>query len=122
MADCQLGGKVTTLPGERKHVYSFLGIPYAQAPVGPLRFQPPHPIQVWSGQRDATEFGAICPQNTEMSAEAYGPIPIPRLMDENCLFLNIWTPDMNRKLPVMVWIHGGSFLTGSVEFAQQIFT
>ena len=92
------------------NLYVFKGIPYAAPPVGELRWMPPQPVQPWDGVRPAKEFGPIAPQN-----EMVGPIvQVAQKQDEDCLFLNIWTPGPdNAKRPVMVWIHGGAFTIGS---------
>ncbi len=89
----------------------YLGIPYAQAPVGELRFKPPLPRQPWQGTFDAYGFGSFCPQ-------VYDNIVIddPRedLNNEDCLTLNIWAPSAAKdKRAVMVFIHGGGFVGGS---------
>ncbi|KWX57474.1 carboxylesterase [Mycobacterium sp. NAZ190054] len=87
----------------------FAGIPYAAAPVGPLRWQVPEPPAPWQGVRDATAFGPRCMQDLA------GDIELGRHTDEDCLNLNVWTPagDADAPRPVMVWIHGGSFVAGS---------
>ncbi|XP_047099611.1 esterase FE4-like [Schistocerca piceifrons] len=89
---------------------SFLGIPYAAPPVGPLRFKPPQPAAGWSGVRDATKHGNIAPQ-IDMLTGKYGG-------DEDCLFINVCTPRLPSEgpgnlLPVMVHIHGGGLVGGS---------
>jgi para-nitrobenzyl esterase len=86
----------------------FLGIPYAAAPVGALRWRAPQPVQPWSGTRDALAFGPDFPQAANAKLRA------PR-QDEDCLYLNVWTPalDAGAKLPVLFWIHGGGFTSGS---------
>ncbi len=85
------------------------GIPFAQPPTGPLRFQAPQLPVAWSDMREATQFGAISPQT---AIGSLGTLPGP--MSENCLTLNIWSPGADdARRPVMVWIHGGSFVTGS---------
>ena len=87
---------------------SFEGIPYAAPPVGDLRWAPPRTPAPWTATRDATRPGADCPQ----TAGFLGDEPSA---DENCLFLNVTTPRdaTGRRLPVMVWIHGGGFYSGS---------
>lgn len=81
----------------------FLGVPYAADPVGTLRWRPPRPHPAWAGIRDATAFGAQCMQGTD---------PAKFTDTENCLNLNVYTPPSARRLPVMVWIHGGGMIQG----------
>jgi carboxylesterase type B len=94
-------------------VANFRGIPYAAAPVGDRRLRPPVPADAWTGERDATEFGAAAPQ----PASPLGPMR--GAFDEDCLFLNVWAAadgpaiDATAPRPVMVWFHGGAFTTGS---------
>jgi para-nitrobenzyl esterase len=84
----------------------FLGIPYAAPPVGRLRWQPPQAAARWSGIRAATKFAPHCPQPASPFGEAS--------TSENCLYLNVFAParPSGRRLPVMVWVHGGSLLVG----------
>src|SRR5260370_1551669 len=96
-----------------EEVATFKGIPYAAAPFGANRFQPPRPVERWDGVREALSYGPTVPK------PPYFPpfdvlIPEPAIPGEDCLNLNIWTPDVGRAgLPVMVWIHGGAFSNGS---------
>jgi para-nitrobenzyl esterase len=94
--------------------YMFRGIPYAAPPVGPLRWRATQPAATWSGVRAATEFGADCEQPIT-PAPSSPPAPA---MSEDCLTINVLTPTLQttRKLPVMVWIHGGAFFVGSGRF------
>lgn len=90
----------------------FLGIPYAAPPVGNLRWQPPQSVSPWQGVRSAASFGPACPQPEVSELEGGGNLG---RLAEDCLYLNIWKPANSgeKKLPVMVWIHGGGFLVGA---------
>lgn len=94
----------------------FRGIPYAAPPVGNRRWLPPSPPEPWSGVRPARQFGAACPQPVFPSSEnSMGSImSTPSVMDEDCLYLNVWTPGSDGAAhPVMVWIHGGGYELGT---------
>ncbi len=84
----------------------FRGVPFAQPPVGTLRFQPPMRLKPWTGTRDALQFSAAAMQPDE-----------PKLkQSEDCLYVNVWAPADIGPHPVFVWIHGGGF-TGGHAFA-----
>ncbi len=96
-------------------VLSFKGIPFAEPPIGELRFKPPIPKINWRSTLDASKFGPIAPQpvwNFNPSS-----IDTPEQSEAGCLTINIWTPAIdNKKRPVMFWIHGGSFEMGSGRY------
>jgi len=101
-------------PGQ---VDAFLGVPYAAPPVGRNRWRAPQAAPYWQGIRPAKEFAASCWQH--MTPGGVGPwtheyVPQGRT-SEDCLYLNIWTPAANvrRRLPVLVWVPGGGFVSGS---------
>lgn len=90
---------------------SFLGVPFAAPPVGVLRWALPQPPESWTGIRDATQFGNVCPQP---ATNAAGQTVL--IGDEDCLYLNIYVPDGAAAAPVMLFIHGGSGIEGSGKF------
>lgn len=92
-------------------LHVFKGIPYAQAPVGDLRWKPPAPLPAWSGEKIATEFGPACIQPPPVGVSVY--TQELGATSEDCLTLNVWTPANANKAPVFVWIHGGALATGS---------
>ncbi|NDU73866.1 carboxylesterase family protein [Actinomadura sp. DSM 109109] len=86
---------------------TFLGIPYAAPPVGRLRWRSPQPSAAWTGVRDATRPGAMCAQSGDHLGQGSDA--------EDCLYLNVTTPAgvaPGKRLPVLVWVHGGSFKDG----------
>lgn len=88
----------------------FLGIPYAKPPIGALRWRAPELPEAW-GVREAKEFGSACAQLSSINSRAS--------QEEDCLYLNVWTPDPapTEPLPVMVWLHGGGNRTGAADDA-----
>ena len=94
-------------------VIAFKGIPYAEPPVGPLRWAPPQPVKPWRGVRPALHFGADCMQLPTPGDMA----PLRTEPEEDCLYLNVWRPRSAtaRRLPVMVWIYGGGFVDGGAS-------
>ncbi len=92
-------------------VMVFKGIPYAEPPVGALRFRAPRPVKAWKGTRDALDFGPASIQELAWGrAYPFGPISA---MSEDCLTLNVWAPVDAASRPVIVWIHGGGYRMGS---------
>ncbi len=96
----------------RRGIVKFKGIPYAAPPIGHFRFNPPVPVEPWTGVRDASGYGPIAPQppaNIELIFGGERP-----QNEAECLTLNIWTPSIDSsKRPVLFFIHGGAFLTGT---------
>ena len=92
-------------------VAAYKGVPYAQPPVGPLRWRAPVPAEGWKGVRDAKAFGHAClqPPQDPKGLYAGGMTSV----SEDCLTLNVWAPTGGKKLPVMVWIHGGALMGGA---------
>ena len=99
----------------------FKGVPYAQPPVGVLRFRPPVSLKRSTGLIDATKYAPICIQKASSTGSVYteyivGDEPYPdAVQSEDCLYLNIWAPRLgpSASVPVMIWIHGGGLTTGS---------
>src|SRR5262245_42429151 len=94
-------------------ISSFLGIPYAAAPFGADRMRPPQPALPWDGIRDASAFGPTVPKG-DYPPQYAALFPEVVIAGNECLNLNVWTPDPSASgLPVLVWLHGGSFMNGS---------
>ena len=100
-------------------VAAFLGIPYAAAPFGANRMRAPQAVLAWDGERDATAFGPTVPKG-DYPPQFAALFPEVVIGGEECLNLNVWTPDPGASpgLPVLVWIHGGSFMNGSSSVAD----
>ena len=125
-------GKIVGSYNNDKSVQVYAGIPYAQAPIGELRWKEPVEIEAWNDIKDCTKFGPRCMQNDTApiinslvdiySEKAWHPnyIMSPQQnMSEDCLYLNIWRPNNNQtNLPILVYIHGGSLTGGSSAFKE----
>ncbi|XP_036410356.1 neuroligin-1-like isoform X1 [Megalops cyprinoides] len=112
-------------------VIQFLGVPYAAPPIGDRRFQPPEPPSSWSGTRNATHFAPVCPQTIQEGRLPEVMLPVwftnsieivssyVQDQSEDCLYLNIYVPteddirESGSPKPVMVFIHGGSYMEGT---------
>jgi para-nitrobenzyl esterase len=101
------------LIGESKDgVNSFRGIPFAQPPVGALRWQPPQRVEKWTGERDATRFKLPCPQPTNPDGKTPNGGGVSGQTSEDCLYLNVHAPANAKNAPVMVWLYGGASYVG----------
>jgi len=112
LTDTIVQTKSGKIEGAREdNILVFRGVPYATPPIGENRWLPPEPVKPWAGVRQATKFTPIAPQVVQPGG-IWAAVPEPQ--NEDCLYLNIWTPGLdNEKRPVMVWIHGGGFTGGS---------
>jgi para-nitrobenzyl esterase len=109
-------GLVSGTPGAVEGVLAFKNIPFAAAPVGDLRWQPPHPVEPWDGVRPGDAFGPVCMQpRGEGRVNVSVDLPDSPPQSEDCLTLNVWTPaeSADERLPVMVWIFGGAYYEGA---------
>ena len=105
-------GRLRGVPGKNPEITIFKGVPYAQPPVGPLRWRAPQPPIPWEGIREANNFSGMPPQKrgSFLDMDLFDDI----YSSEDCLYLNIWTPAKTgeEQLPVFFWIHGGGLQGG----------
>ena len=102
VAQGKLRGEATKAGQNPDGLVIFRGVPFAQPPVGPLRFRPPQRPAPWTGIREALRFAAAAPQLGDGGFE----------QSEDCLYLNLWAPAQGGPYPILVWIHGGGFTGG----------
>ena len=122
VAQPERGPAVRTVAGELEGEWAdreagvsvFRGVPFAQPPVGDLRWRPPAAVESWDGARSATEFGSACWQARNADDSPYARGALPR--SEDCLTLNLWTAArVGERRPVMVWFHGGGHSSGTAS-------
>jgi len=127
-------GRRSYIPSLGRNVDEFLGIPFAQPPIGELRFRHPLPVRPWRGVRNATALPASCYQKSDTDfGDFYGSTVwnSPTPVSEDCLYLNVFVPRRahskgpraeaaeaarrrrRRRVAVMVWIYGGGFYSGT---------
>jgi para-nitrobenzyl esterase len=98
-------------------IYAFRGVPYGASTAGEGRFMPPSKPQPWTGVRDTTELGIRSPQLPGGEPPEVLVMDRREPMGEDCLMLNVWTPGVRGgKRPVILWLHGGGYATGSAGF------
>uniref|UniRef100_UPI0037E92D00 carboxylesterase 3 n=1 Tax=Semicossyphus pulcher TaxID=241346 RepID=UPI0037E92D00 len=117
----RIRGEYLTVKGTERRVKQYLAIPFAQPPVGPLRFAAPQDAQPWEGERDGTHQPPMCIQDPDLVVSVSKTMSMeyaaPEL-SEDCLYLNVYTPAdaaQGDKLPVIVWIHGGGLTMGAAS-------
>jgi para-nitrobenzyl esterase len=105
----------------RNGIYTYKGIPYGDTTAESGRFQPPQKAKPWIGVRSSMQYGRVCPQGPRGSwnadEESWLFLYDDGVQGEDCLRVNIWTPglDGHQKRPVMIWLHGGGFVSGSSQ-------
>lgn len=117
-------GEVRGVACETAGIVRYLGIPYAAAPKGELRWKAPVDLEKWEGERLCDDYGFSCWQRDNSNSPSFkldmerNPVkPRALRMDEDCLSLNVWTPakDKSERLPVMVWFYGGGLQGGTTD-------
>lgn len=117
----QIRGELVTVRDTDRKVKQFLGIPFAQPPLGPLRLAAPLEAQPWDGEKDCTKQPFMCIQDPQIMANVTKTMAMditPSDISEDCLYLNVYTPEsaaQEDQLPVLVWIHGGGLTVGAAS-------
>lgn len=117
----RIRGELVTVKGTNKTVKQYLGIPFAQPPVGPLRLAAPQEALPWEGEKDCTKQPFMCIQDPQIMVNVSKTMSMnitPSDISEDCLYLNVYTPESavhGDKLPVLVWIHGGGLTVGAAS-------
>ncbi|KAM8891168.1 carboxylesterase 3 isoform 2-T2 [Spinachia spinachia] len=117
----RIRGQYVMVKGTDKRVTQYLGLPFSQPPIGPLRFAAPRDTEPWEGEKDCTCQPPICIQDLETIVSVSRAMSMqytPPEISEDCLYLNLYTPaeaTKGDKLPVMVWIHGGGLSMGAAS-------
>jgi para-nitrobenzyl esterase len=103
---------------QKDGLFKFYGIPYARPPVGELRWRAPRLVKPWKDVKKAVAFSPIAYQISRI--DALTDVDKKLVQSEDCLYVNIWTSsiDAGKKMPVMVWIHGGGYLNGSGSLSE----
>jgi para-nitrobenzyl esterase len=105
----------------RNGIFAYKGIPYGETTAGSTRFQPAQKAKPWTGVRSSMQYGRVCPQGPRgtwnYDEESWLFCYDDGVQGEDCLRVNLWTPGINdhQKRPVMVWLHGGGFVSGSSQ-------
>jgi para-nitrobenzyl esterase len=109
-------GKLRGTLVDRVNVFN--AVPYGASTAGTRRFLAPTTPQPWTGVRDAIELGQMCPQGPDLMFERFPGLERRQDAGEDCLWVNVWTAGLGaaRKRPVMIWLHGGGFASGSAGF------
>lgn len=121
-------GELEGCPAGDQSITVFKGVPFAEPPIGDLRWRPATAKNPWNGIRKCDHFAPAAPRASVMKGDFYQKefYADNVLVDEDCLYLNIWTPDVDdtAMLPVMIWFHGGGYINGysyEMEFDGESF-